>query len=210
MNAEKIELQTTSTARTYHAYSYLYNKKEYMAESVRSGRQCVTCKKAKLCGNCLGCNRSFCVDCMQSHRSEISSQLISVIHERDQLCSAYNEPKTIQKHPLFSQIKKWEEESITMIKQAAAEARDKLQQSLLEVKTKSDAPLNELNIALHTAREQADYTEEGNVRSFSSNSNSVKGQLPTIRMYIEGHCMNSMYRYQLLEEKIEKTSRGVR
>lgn len=134
-----------------------------MTDSFRNRKQCATCEKIGICCQCLGCHENFCLVCMHSHRSEIKSLFNLIYQEYDRLCRAYDDPKTIQKHPLFSRIKTWEEESITTIKKVATQTREKLQQMIDEVKIQTTTKLNEYGNRLRKTNESEDYTEEGNV-----------------------------------------------
>lgn len=94
----------------------------------------------------------------------MKAQFDSIVEEHHQLQDYYGRAVTVQEHHLFSDINKWEQESIFKIKQVATEARNELQKILVETIKRTNGWLNELNDRLHTADQNQDYTEKGNIR----------------------------------------------
>lgn len=132
-----------------------------MANRRSSEKQCATCSNGRARCHCLGCERQFCLDCMRSHQSEIEGQLDHLIQERDQLYDSFNDPESIQKHPLMFKIKKWEDDSVSRIRRVAAETRDRLRNILEEVKTQFDSQLKELSSKLVVVKQTKNFIEEG-------------------------------------------------
>lgn len=77
--------------------------------------------------DCQGCSKAFCWQHMNDHRRSLGDGLKAIINECDQTkkiaSQRKNKPDT---HPLIQEIKKWEEETITKIRQHANKLRDEL------------------------------------------------------------------------------------
>ena len=125
--------------------------------SVRIRQPCIKCQKGSGTASCGGCEQWFCTKHFVEHRQELSIQIDHIGQEHDLL-----QRDLIQEnitHPLLSRIDQWEQKSIQKIKQAAEEARTKLQTFLADTKDQMKTSLGQVTNELQSSRESDDYTE---------------------------------------------------
>ncbi len=155
---------------------------------------CITCKKDKVTYACEGCQQRFCLNHLNDHNKELATQLDEIEDQRNifkQIISEHN--SNPEKHSLFKEISKWEENSIQKIKQTANELREtlikqtsdhvkgveidlkKLTDQMKEIRSENDfneIHLNELKIKLNKLEEQFNQPKNIQIRE-DSNSNFI-------------------------------------
>ncbi len=155
---------------------------------------CVTCNKDRVTFPCSGCQQHFCLNHLTEHNKELATQLDEIEDQRNifkQTLSEHN--SNPQKHILFKEISKWEENSIQKIKQTANELREtlikhtndhiqnieidlkKLTENIKEIRSENDFNenhLNELKTKLNKLEEQFNRPKNIQIKQ-DSNSNFI-------------------------------------
>jgi hypothetical protein len=89
--------------------------------------QCFTCKNETRTFNCEGCSNNFCPDCIPKHLQELDIGLEQIKNDHDQFREKLNgQKKNPNEHSIIKQIDQWGKDSISKIKQAANECREKV------------------------------------------------------------------------------------
>jgi hypothetical protein len=89
--------------------------------------QCFTCENETRTFNCEGCSNNFCRVCLPKHLQELDEGLERIEYDHDQFrAELTNQKKNPNEHSIIKEIDQWEKDSISKIKQAARECKDKL------------------------------------------------------------------------------------
>ncbi|CAF0901402.1 unnamed protein product [Didymodactylos carnosus] len=119
-----------------------------------------TCDKGIGIFACEGCQQKFCRKHSNGHREALAKRLDTIVFEHDLIQQQLqNISDPMAKHPLFTQIDKWETESINKIRQASGDARNQLQQLLDENAHKTMKAFRRITDDLRYRRNTEDYVE---------------------------------------------------
>ncbi|CAF0921078.1 unnamed protein product, partial [Didymodactylos carnosus] len=109
---------------------------------------------------CEGCQQKFCRKHSNEHREELAKRLETIVFEHDLIQQQLqNTSNSTTKHPIFTQIDKWETESVNKIKQASSDARNQLQQLLSEHTHETMKAFRRITDHLRSRRITEDYAE---------------------------------------------------
>ena len=121
---------------------------------------CTICGKANGRVRCEGCLQLFCYNHLNEHRQDLSIQLDEIETSRDLFRQTLTETTSqSQNHGLIQQIDEWERQSITFIRQMAAETKQKLIKYIEQFNIQLEETLNKLTDALRQSRADNDYFE---------------------------------------------------
>ncbi|CAF1297945.1 unnamed protein product [Didymodactylos carnosus] len=110
---------------------------------------------------CQGCQRVFCKRHTTEHHEELSMELEKIIYEHNSIRNRLQQNDTLEilTHPLLKQIDEWESKSLKLVQTAAEEARNKIQQILIENKSDLIKDFRILTQELAIRRATEDYVE---------------------------------------------------
>ncbi|CAF0731783.1 unnamed protein product, partial [Didymodactylos carnosus] len=112
---------------------------------------------------CSGCNSMFCKIHFFEHRQQLKSELECVIYEHDMLNQQYfkssSQNNTENELKLFNIINEWENDTMSKIRLAAEQFRQRFQQVIGEKKEKVRKEFQTINHELRTRQNVNDYVE---------------------------------------------------
>lgn len=129
-----------------------------MTTLVAEKKPCIKCDKGNGIMMCHGCQQSFCIKHILSHREDLSLQMDKLGQEHDLLYRDLSQDDN-NTHPLLAQINKWEIESIAKIQITAETARIILRKNIAQNRSEIKMEMNKITEDLRLSRESIDYTE---------------------------------------------------
>ncbi|CAF1020288.1 unnamed protein product [Didymodactylos carnosus] len=137
-----------------------------------------TCDKRIGIFACEGCQQKFCRKHTNEHREELAQRLDTIVFEHDLIQQQLqNTSDSTTKHPpLFTQIDKWETESVNKIKQASSDARNQLQQLLNEHTHETMKAFRRITDDLKSRRTTEDYVET-DLDQWTKELNKIKDEI---------------------------------
>jgi hypothetical protein len=124
--------------------------------------QCFICSKEKSTYTCGGCAKDFCFIHLTEHRQTVSKQFDEIENERNLflqlLIERKNDPEI---GPLIQQVDKWEEDSITKIKQTTEECKKMVFDYTNKYIIKMEIKLTKLTEQLKELRQEDEFNEIG-------------------------------------------------
>ncbi|CAF2467638.1 unnamed protein product [Rotaria sp. Silwood2] len=129
-----------------------------MATSLMDKKPCIKCDKGNGIIMCFGCEQSFCIKHILTHREDLTIQMDNIGQEHDFLRRDFYQEDN-NTHPLLTQINTWELQSIVKIQIAAETARIILQQIINRNRNQMKMMMNKITHDLRSSRESNDYTE---------------------------------------------------
>ena len=121
-------------------------------------KQCVACQKSGGILICGGCERAFCGKHSIEHRQALNYQLDEIIQEHDLIQQELVQMSS--ENSSFTDINKWEKESIAKIQSIATTVRVELQQVLDRSKMKISKICRDIAENLRSSREADDFSEQ--------------------------------------------------
>ena len=86
--------------------------------------KCAVCNSSKFIFPCQGCSKTFCLDHLAKHRTDLSEELDRLHNDQETLELDLNENRNdLKKHAVILHIDQWEQDSIEKIKQTAEHCR---------------------------------------------------------------------------------------
>ncbi|CAF3450795.1 unnamed protein product [Rotaria sp. Silwood1] len=129
-----------------------------MATSLTDKKPCIRCDKGNGTIMCYGCQQSFCIKHILSHREDLNIQMDNIGQEHDFLRRDLNQENN-NIHPILTQINTWELESIVKIQIAAETARIILRKIIDRNRNQLKLMMNKIHDNLRSSRESNDFTE---------------------------------------------------
>lgn len=93
---------------------------------------CFSCGKNNGLFKCEGCQKTFCVSHVQTHRQQLNQQLEEIVVEYDTLRNTFQEDSNDENHRIAS-VDGWEQQSIEKIRRIA----NKFRQEIIELQKTS-------------------------------------------------------------------------
>jgi hypothetical protein len=121
---------------------------------------CSVCGKVPSLSFCVGCQRIFCTDHSEQHRTDLSVLLDKIILEHiqcKQTIIQYTEESN--SHPLMKQINEWESQSIEKIHQVAINARKEVLNAFEQFASNAIIAMNNLTEELSKAQNDDNFIE---------------------------------------------------
>ncbi|CAF2790196.1 unnamed protein product [Rotaria sp. Silwood2] len=119
-------------------------------------KPCGECKNGVVM--CVGCEKRFCWSHIKEHRQKLDKQMDDVVQEHNQLREVFNPQGTAPHH--LSEIDKWEQKSINIIKDWANQVRADLQAFLDRTKHRLSDSFDNMTKKLKSSQSLSDYTEK--------------------------------------------------
>ncbi|CAF1299729.1 unnamed protein product, partial [Didymodactylos carnosus] len=118
----------------------------------------LNCEKGVGVLTCSGCDKTFCRKHSNEHHQALANELSEIVIVHDDIYKQLSQDSKTR-HPILQQIDEWENESFRKIREAADDARKKVQNVIAEHRQTIADRFQLIADELHTRRETEDYLE---------------------------------------------------